>query len=733
MVVAEVKYEDPPVFAEVAGKLVENGYCPVPILRGTKRPAVEGWLNYGLEDWLTALEGPPVSWAQSHGMCWTGIRLGVNDVWCLDIDIYDRALAMKAWQIIAEVFGKDSLVRFGARPKFAVLFRTKSTASRKSTSRYNTPGHPSAVEALGRGRQVVVFGMHPEANKPYEWPKKSPMEVPAEALPFLEEGELALLLQRLDEMMVKEGHKPIGQESSSPGTGESLPSLLGPKAEAKLILEALTRIPNEEEGLQYEAWVKVGMALKAAMGEEGREAFEAFSLRSHKYDGGFTDKTWNALNPRGEIGAGSIFDMAVKAGWEMGQARALKALEEAGELVVVVPEDPPLADGLGGLLERWLTVTPPATEWLVDQLIPHNIAGLVVAAGGTGKSQLFLQLGMALATGRPWLDFEVERPRRVVYLAAEDAELFIWQRIYAIAQWWRTEAALLADFDKQAVEDPITPAVLAQLRQNLVIVPADLMREIPRLTKKGSGDVDVNLKGIKRLLDFLAPFKPDLVSIDPTIRFMTGDENSSMDAARFIEAVEILKTKLRCTMLAAHHKGKATGRAEGDGAEQSQYGARGSSALVDNSRWVADLSRLTTKAAGQLYTDLDPELVEEGRYVRWRVVKSNYAAMGGEKLLMRIEHSPVLVPIGAARRSESAAPELPDLAARIVSKLLELPEPPTVRTFLRAFRGRQKGRLGCSGEELEAALDHALITGLVELYYHEGDRINSRRLRVRGM
>ena len=69
--------------------------------------------------------------------------------------------------------------------------------------------------------------------------------------------------------------------------------------------------------------------------------------------------------------------------------------------------------------------------------------------------------------------------------------------------------------------------------------------------------------------------------LDPTRRFLSGDENNSETADQFINDVEAIKNEGcgQTTLLLAHHtsKGGAGGR--------DQHASRGSSAFVDGARW----------------------------------------------------------------------------------------------------------------------------------------------------
>ena len=79
------------------------------------------------------------------------------------------------------------------------------------------------------------------------------------------------------------------------------------------VAAALAFVPNAD--LDYDSWIRIGMALKGALGEDGRELFEGWSATIHKDVPETTVRTWASLKPE-RIGAGTIYHHALAAGWE---------------------------------------------------------------------------------------------------------------------------------------------------------------------------------------------------------------------------------------------------------------------------------------------------------------------------------------------------------------------------------------------------------------------------------
>ena len=71
-------------------------------------------------------------------------------------------------------------------------------------------------------------------------------------------------------------------------------------AEAKRVLDLLRGI--DPSGLDYDAWIRVGYGLKAALGEHGKSAWLAWSRASARHDGthwrkGTPERMWRGIRP----------------------------------------------------------------------------------------------------------------------------------------------------------------------------------------------------------------------------------------------------------------------------------------------------------------------------------------------------------------------------------------------------------------------------------------------------
>ena len=179
-------------FAEIAEALCDNGYTPIPVKVGEKRPAIRDWtrINYGTSPGL--LRG----YCDQYPQASTGIVLG--NVCVIDIDVLDSKVASNCKNIVSAELG-DAPCRFGKAPKCALFFRVDGLSFKKlATQTYTIDGHRAQVEILCDGQQVVVAGTHPDTREPYYWDGSDLLETPLSELPMITRAEAENLLELLE-------------------------------------------------------------------------------------------------------------------------------------------------------------------------------------------------------------------------------------------------------------------------------------------------------------------------------------------------------------------------------------------------------------------------------------------------------------------------------------------------------------------------------------------------------
>jgi hypothetical protein len=178
-------------FADLAEQLHRNGYTPIPIIAGEKRPAIPKWseVNYA--------ETPPLlqELKNKYPRASTGILLGRTCV--VDIDVLDEKTANLCLELITSKLGKAP-IRQGRTPKTALFFKVEGPSFKKlATQPYLIDGERAQVEILCEGQQVVVFGIHPDTQQHYRWLTPSLLEVAASDLPTITKTQAEQLIGQL--------------------------------------------------------------------------------------------------------------------------------------------------------------------------------------------------------------------------------------------------------------------------------------------------------------------------------------------------------------------------------------------------------------------------------------------------------------------------------------------------------------------------------------------------------
>jgi hypothetical protein len=94
------------------------------------------------------------------------------EIIAIDLDIVHPNHAVAAAGLIDEFLGVTPLVRVGSPPKCVRIYRNGDGVRSQKL-------HP--VEIFAGTGQIVAFGWHPEAGRPYHWPGGSPLNLAADS------------------------------------------------------------------------------------------------------------------------------------------------------------------------------------------------------------------------------------------------------------------------------------------------------------------------------------------------------------------------------------------------------------------------------------------------------------------------------------------------------------------------------------------------------------------------
>ena len=193
-----------------------------------------------------------------------------------------------------------------------------------------------------------------------------------------------------------------------------------------------------------------------------------------------------------------------------------------------------------------------------------------IAAGGVGKTTLFLHEAALLAVGRPVWGKTPEYPLRACIVTREDSKEILVARLREV----------MGEFSEREID---------QVLQNVRII--DVSNEAFRLSKIYHDVVEPHLENIDDLCNAIKPFKPDWVVFDPVVSFGVGETRVNDAEQGIIEAFRVIRNRLDCCVEGIHHSGKANAREKA----LDQYAGRGGSAMADGSRMMAIIQPLDAK------------------------------------------------------------------------------------------------------------------------------------------
>lgn len=201
----------------------------------------------------------------------------------VDIDCKDAVLAKQIEDAAVRFFG-DAPVRIGKPPKRLLMYRTETPFGRMRLWIDKDEDH-HLVEILGQGQQYVIYGIHPQTGRAYDWDEDLTEAPAAKLTPITRDqadkflGALATTLGTAGWKLTREGDGRLVDKTAGAPAPLRAPSL-------DLLRQAVRSIPNDNELFpDRTSYIKMGYAIRAAGSADPDEAQAVFAEWAAKWDG----------------------------------------------------------------------------------------------------------------------------------------------------------------------------------------------------------------------------------------------------------------------------------------------------------------------------------------------------------------------------------------------------------------------------------------------------------------
>lgn len=273
-------------YAEFAGQYLAQGFSPIPIKYGDKRPVTSAWTRFAKE---YPTESQVNDWGKARhniGIC-TGKLSGVIG---LDLDDDFNGAHVKILAIVP-----DSPIKKRGAKGLTMFYRYNG----ESNCTLSIDGHHIG-DVLSDGKQCVIPpSMHPSGIK-YEWDGASLLDINKNDLPIITNEMWA----QISELLCPSAPRPTPQNHAH-----------SEDSDTQDITNALNHIPPDCE---YSEWVSIGMGLHEHSdgAEWALSLWDSWSRGGGKYKPGEPMEKWRSFTRDiGPITIGTLFYIAQRYGY----------------------------------------------------------------------------------------------------------------------------------------------------------------------------------------------------------------------------------------------------------------------------------------------------------------------------------------------------------------------------------------------------------------------------------
>lgn len=561
--------ERPTGIVELAARLADLGYFPVPIPRGSKGPVIEGWTNLRI-----TRETAADYFTEQHGV-------GVlhKNILALDIDVYDADLAARIVDEAKRRF-PSALERIGEAPKTALFFRMTEPGFKVAGTKKRSKGDLTAqIDVRSVSRQIVVYGIHPTTLRPYQWPGNDLWETPWHDLPEAETFEIVDFRdwceKQLDEWADKEDRPAQIIDFGSHALNKTFAD---EKASEETFLAALQYV---SASVGYDEWVSVLMGIHDYYdgSARGLEVAKEYSAPYPDYNPREVEEKWRSFEPNKGVTYRSIFHTAKQAGCDLSELARKERAASTFEIATHVTSTAPASETEASSESDWPTPLTqfdesalPRRKWVYGTSYIRNYVSVVASAGGIGKTSLAIVEALSICTGKPLLGEAVKETCNTWVINLEDPREEMEMRTLAAMKFHGVKPDDVRGKLFLDGEDDIALSLAAETRDGLILNDALL----------------------EHMRDKIIANKIGVVIIDPFVSTHLVNENSNAAIQAVVAMFRSLARQTGAAIVLVHHVRK------GNGDDATIDSVRGAGSLIGAARSARVINRVSQEEAERL-------------------------------------------------------------------------------------------------------------------------------------
>jgi hypothetical protein len=153
----------------------------------------------------------------------------------------------------------------------------------------DTAGNVNAIEILGKGQQLVAYGIHPDTQEEYRWPKACPFTIGVSDLPSINLEQISLLFKEFDHIAPSNWQRKstISEPSTANAANDNVLSIEHMRPPTGLSAKDLAKHLAKMDAEPYDEWLLVGQALhhEFQASQAGLDQWIKWSENAFSYDG----------------------------------------------------------------------------------------------------------------------------------------------------------------------------------------------------------------------------------------------------------------------------------------------------------------------------------------------------------------------------------------------------------------------------------------------------------------